>query len=146
MRTGRFAAGIGQEISGPVHMAWTAWCAPPAPAICHSASAERGASSSRSDTRASRPEPGSLIRIRRVIMARIIAATREAPAAIRGQFMQTLMAIADSYLLPGALWLVMFTIGLSLKPRDFAAILSGRRSFVLGLISMLVLVPACGIL
>jgi BASS family bile acid:Na+ symporter len=60
--------------------------------------------------------------------------------------MQTLMAIADSYLLPGALWLVMFTIGLRLKPGDFAAILSGRRSFILGLISMLVLVPACGIL
>jgi BASS family bile acid:Na+ symporter len=58
--------------------------------------------------------------------------------------MQTLMAIADSYLLPGALWLVMFTIGLGLKARDFATILSGRRAFFLGLFSMLIVVPLCG--
>jgi BASS family bile acid:Na+ symporter len=58
--------------------------------------------------------------------------------------MQTLMALADSYLLPGSLWLVMFTIGLGLKVRDFASILSGRRSFILGLLSMLVVVPICG--
>jgi bile acid:Na+ symporter, BASS family len=58
--------------------------------------------------------------------------------------MQTLMALADSYLLPGSLWLVMFTIGLGLKVRDFASILSGRRSFILGLLSMLVVVPVCG--
>jgi bile acid:Na+ symporter, BASS family len=59
--------------------------------------------------------------------------------------MQTLMGIADSYLLPGSLWLVMFTIGTSLKVADFAGILSGRRSFLLGLISMLFVVPLCGI-
>ncbi|MDB6041597.1 MAG: hypothetical protein JWM63_148 [Gammaproteobacteria bacterium] len=58
--------------------------------------------------------------------------------------MQTLMALADSYLLPWSLWLVMFTIGLGLKVGDFATILSGRRSFILGLLSMLVLVPLCG--
>jgi BASS family bile acid:Na+ symporter len=60
--------------------------------------------------------------------------------------MQTLMTLADSYLLPGSLWLVMFTIGLGLKPVDFAGILSGRRAFILGLISMLVVVPCCGTL
>ena len=60
--------------------------------------------------------------------------------------MQTLMAIADSYLLPWALWLVMFTIGTGLKLGDFANILSGRRAFFLGLLSMLVLVPLCGTL
>src|ERR1700677_2633383 len=60
--------------------------------------------------------------------------------------MQTLMAIADSYLLPWALWLVMFTIGTGLKLSDFANILSGRRAFFLGLLSMLVLVPLCGTL
>ena len=54
------------------------------------------------------------------------------------------MALADGYLLPGSLWLVMFTIGLGLKVGDFAAILSGRRSFILGLLSMLVVVPLCG--
>jgi BASS family bile acid:Na+ symporter len=58
--------------------------------------------------------------------------------------MHTLMAIADSYLLPGALWLVMFTIGTGLKLSDFAAILPARRSFVLGVLSMLVIVPVCG--
>lgn len=58
--------------------------------------------------------------------------------------MQTLMALADGYLLPGSLWLVMFTIGLGLKIGDFASILSGRRSFILGLLSMLVVVPICG--
>lgn len=58
--------------------------------------------------------------------------------------MQTLMALADSYLLPGSLWLVMFTIGLGLKIGDFAEVLSGRRAFILGLLSMLVVVPVCG--
>lgn len=58
--------------------------------------------------------------------------------------MSTLMALADGYLLPGSLWLVMFTIGMGLKVRDFASILSGRRSFILGLVSMLVVVPLCG--
>jgi bile acid:Na+ symporter, BASS family len=57
---------------------------------------------------------------------------------------QTLMALADGFLLPGALWLVMFTIGLGLRFGDFANILSGRRAFFLGLLSMLVVVPACG--
>lgn len=60
--------------------------------------------------------------------------------------MQTLMRLADGYLLPGSLWLVMFTIGLGLKPGDFAGIFSGRRAFMLGLVSMLVVVPCCGAL
>jgi BASS family bile acid:Na+ symporter len=60
--------------------------------------------------------------------------------------MQTLMAIADSYLLPWSLWLVMLTIGTGLKLSDFATILSGRRAFFLGLLSMLVIVPLCGTL
>jgi bile acid:Na+ symporter, BASS family len=58
--------------------------------------------------------------------------------------MQQLMSLADSYLLPGSLWLVMLTIGLGLKAGDFAGILSGRRAFVLGLLSMLAVVPAVG--
>jgi bile acid:Na+ symporter, BASS family len=58
--------------------------------------------------------------------------------------MQTLTSLADSYLLPGALWVVMLTIGLGLEVRDFAGILSGRRAFILGLLSMLVVVPFCG--
>jgi BASS family bile acid:Na+ symporter len=58
--------------------------------------------------------------------------------------MQTLMAISDSYLLPCALWLVMLTIGTGLKVADFANILPARRPFVLGILSMLVVVPLCG--
>ena len=58
--------------------------------------------------------------------------------------MQSMMAIADSYLLPCVLWLVMFTIGMGLKLGDFATILSGRRAFIVGLFSMLVVVPLCG--
>ena len=60
--------------------------------------------------------------------------------------MQTLMALADGYLLPGSLWLVMFTIGLGLRVGDFAGVLSGRRAYFLGLLSMLVMVPLCGTL
>jgi bile acid:Na+ symporter, BASS family len=60
--------------------------------------------------------------------------------------MQTLMALADGYLLPGSLWLVMFTIGLGLRVGDFAGVLSGRRAYFLGLLSMLVVVPLCGTL
>jgi BASS family bile acid:Na+ symporter len=59
--------------------------------------------------------------------------------------MQSLMGIADSYLLPMALWLVMFTIGMGLSAADFIGILSGRRAFILGLLSMLIVVPSCGI-
>jgi BASS family bile acid:Na+ symporter len=59
---------------------------------------------------------------------------------------QTLMALSDGYLLPGSLWLVMFTIGLGLRFGDFASILSGRRAFILGVLSMLVLVPSVGTL
>jgi BASS family bile acid:Na+ symporter len=57
-----------------------------------------------------------------------------------------LMALADGYLLPGSLWLVMFTIGLGLRVGDFASVLSGRRAYFLGLLSMLVVVPLCGTL
>jgi len=58
--------------------------------------------------------------------------------------MQTLMTIVGDYLLPASLWLVMFTIGLGLRVREFENILSGRRPLILGLFSMLVLVPLCG--
>jgi len=58
--------------------------------------------------------------------------------------LHTLTAIVDSYLLPCALWLVMFTIGMGLTIGDFATILSGRRAFIIGLLSMLVVVPLCG--
>jgi BASS family bile acid:Na+ symporter len=56
----------------------------------------------------------------------------------------TVMHLADSTLLPIALWAVMAAIGAGLKPSDFLRALSGRRAFLLGAGSMLFLVPAVG--
>jgi BASS family bile acid:Na+ symporter len=58
--------------------------------------------------------------------------------------MRTLMSVADGYFLPGSLWAVMFAIGTSLVPADFLKAVSGRRAFLLGAGSMLVVVPAVG--
>jgi BASS family bile acid:Na+ symporter len=56
----------------------------------------------------------------------------------------TVMHLADSTLLPIALWAVMAAIGAGLKPSDFLRALSGRRAFLLGAGSMLFLAPAVG--
>lgn len=58
--------------------------------------------------------------------------------------MEVLMPIVGSYLLPFSLWTIMFTMGLSLVPTDFRHIVDNSRAFVLGVASMLVLVPAVG--
>lgn len=55
------------------------------------------------------------------------------------------MSIIDSILLPGSLWLIMFSMGLSLTVDDFRRIISNRRAFIVGLISMLVIPPVIGI-
>ena len=55
-----------------------------------------------------------------------------------------IMAVAEGYLLPIALWCVMFSMGVGLLPRDFARIVESSRSFVLGAGSMLLLVPVVG--
>lgn len=55
--------------------------------------------------------------------------------------MRDLMYIADHYILPTSLWLVMYTIGLGLVPGDFQKLARSRRAFVLGAGSMIVLVP-----
>ena len=55
------------------------------------------------------------------------------------------MHTVDAVLLPMSLWLVMFAMGLSLVPADFLAIAANRRAYVLGLLSMLVLVPLVGV-
>jgi BASS family bile acid:Na+ symporter len=54
------------------------------------------------------------------------------------------MSIIDSILLPGSLWLIMFSMGLSLTVDDFRRIISNRRAFIVGLISMLVIPPVIG--
>ncbi len=59
--------------------------------------------------------------------------------------MQPLMTMAQDWVLPLALWLVMFGIGLDLHPSDFGQVLRSRRGFVLGAASMILVVPAIGI-
>lgn len=54
------------------------------------------------------------------------------------------MSIIDSILLPGSLWLIMFSMGLSLTTDDFRRIMSNRRAFIVGLISMLIVPPLIG--
>ena len=54
------------------------------------------------------------------------------------------MSIIDNILLPGSLWLIMFSMGLSLTIDDFRRILSNRRAFIVGLISMLLIPPLIG--
>ncbi|UAK25134.1 bile acid:sodium symporter family protein [Sphingomonas nostoxanthinifaciens] len=56
------------------------------------------------------------------------------------------MAIAGGTLLPIALWLIMFAMGTGLVAADFRHIVTNSRSFLLGVGSMLLLVPAAGIL
>lgn len=58
--------------------------------------------------------------------------------------MDVIMPIVGSYLLPFSLWTIMFTMGLSLVPADFRHIVDNSRAFVLGVGSMLLLVPAVG--
>lgn len=56
----------------------------------------------------------------------------------------SIMTVAEGYLLPVSLWLIMFAMGLSLRVADFAKIIMNRKAFVLGAGSMLLLVPAVG--
>lgn len=58
--------------------------------------------------------------------------------------MTDIMTIAEQYLLPAALWLVMFSMGVGLMPRDFARIVENSRAFLVGVGSMLLLVPLFG--
>ncbi len=59
--------------------------------------------------------------------------------------MGMLMDIAEQYLLPTALWLVMFSMGVGLTLGDFRKIFTNSRAFFLGAGSMLLLVPAAGV-
>lgn len=51
----------------------------------------------------------------------------------------------QNWVLPAALWLLMFGIGVELRPGDFRALSANRRSVVLGVGSMLVMVPLFGV-
>ncbi len=56
------------------------------------------------------------------------------------------MSIIDNILLPGSLWLIMFSMGLSLNVEDFKRVAKNRRALFVGLISMLIVPPVIGIL
>jgi BASS family bile acid:Na+ symporter len=58
---------------------------------------------------------------------------------------EQVMDVAGHYLLPASLWAVMLAMGMGLRVTDFRGIMSNRRAFLAGAGSMLVLVPACGI-
>lgn len=58
--------------------------------------------------------------------------------------MGMLMEISEQYLLPAALWLVMFSMGAGLTIGDFRKIFTNNRAFLLGAGSMLFLVPTVG--
>ena len=55
------------------------------------------------------------------------------------------MAIIDDFLLPGSLWAIMFSMGLSLTVDDFRRIATNRRALYVGLGSMLVVPPVIGL-
>lgn len=55
------------------------------------------------------------------------------------------MSVIDTILLPGSLWFIMVSMGLSLTTDDFRRILKHRRAFFVGLVSMLVIPPLMGV-
>ena len=55
------------------------------------------------------------------------------------------MNLIDDILLPGSLWFIMFSMGLSLTLHDFGRIFSNRRALLVGSASMLVIPPFIGI-
>lgn len=56
------------------------------------------------------------------------------------------MQIIDQILLPGSLWLIMFSMGLSLTIDDFRRIANNRRALVVGVSSMMIIPPVIGIM
>lgn len=55
------------------------------------------------------------------------------------------MSLIDSFVLPASLWLIMFSIGLSLTPDDFRRVFTQRRALVAGIASMLLVPPLVGV-
>lgn len=55
------------------------------------------------------------------------------------------MNLIDDILLPGSLWFIMFSMGLSLTVDDFRRIFANRRALVVGSASMLLITPVIGV-
>jgi len=60
--------------------------------------------------------------------------------------MDDMMTLIDNVLLPGSLWLIMYSIGLSLTLEDFRRLLAERRALYVGVASMLIVPPTIGVL
>ncbi len=56
------------------------------------------------------------------------------------------MTLIDNVLLPTSLWLIMFSMGLSLIIDDFRRVISNRRALVVGVASMMIVPPLTGII
>lgn len=54
------------------------------------------------------------------------------------------MNIIESYLLPGSLWFIMLSIGLSLSTTDIVGVFKSRRPLIVGIASMLLVPPIVG--
>ena len=52
--------------------------------------------------------------------------------------------IVDSYLLPGSLWFIMFSIGSSLSTEDIVRVFKSRRPLIVGIVCMLLIPPLIG--
>ncbi len=55
------------------------------------------------------------------------------------------MNLIDDLLLPGSLWFIMFSMGLSLTLSDFRRIFANRRALLVGSASMLLIPPVIGV-
>lgn len=55
------------------------------------------------------------------------------------------MELIDNIFLPGSLWLIMYSIGLSLTYEDFRQLARNRRAVYVGVASMLVVAPIIGV-
>lgn len=56
------------------------------------------------------------------------------------------MNLIDDVLLPGSLWLIMFSMGLSLTLQDFRRVFNEKRALLVGVGAMLVVPPIVGII
>ena len=59
--------------------------------------------------------------------------------------MSSILDQVQNWVLPAALWLLMFGIGVELRPDDFRQLTANRKSVALGVGSMLVMVPLFGV-
>jgi len=55
------------------------------------------------------------------------------------------MELIETVLLPGSLWFIMYSMGLSLTPGDFRRVLLNRGALIVGICSMMIALPLIGV-